>query len=128
MSESIYLHGSEQVQDAARSMQFAAETMNRAAQAFEDTFQRQSRFMDDWMTRFQDALETHAAKQVPPPTDSEPEPSGEDLTQCEGCTAIRPERELEPFSPTSKGWAIGDPAPLGLCPGCGCFRHLYTRS
>jgi hypothetical protein len=49
--DNVYLNGSEDVARAGRSMQSAATDMLRAASSIEDTTNRQSRFMDDWLSR-----------------------------------------------------------------------------
>jgi isopentenyl diphosphate isomerase/L-lactate dehydrogenase-like FMN-dependent dehydrogenase len=50
--DSIYLHGSEDVQRAASSMSSAAAEMQRAAANMQDAFCQHQRFMDDWLDRF----------------------------------------------------------------------------
>jgi hypothetical protein len=60
MSEYVYLQGSEDVKNAGHTMQRAAENMIRAANQFDSTLDRQIRFMDDWLIRFQSALESVA--------------------------------------------------------------------
>lgn len=56
MSGYVYLQGSEDVSRASLVMRDAAQTMSNAAANIEDTFQRQSRFMDDWLERFQNVV------------------------------------------------------------------------
>ena len=56
MAEYIHLVGAEQVQTAANTMKAAAEEMSRAASSIQEAIDRNQRFMDDWLTRFWDAL------------------------------------------------------------------------
>ena len=55
--DSVYLHGSEQVQTAANTMRHAAEEMNQAARNLDGTLERHKQWMDDWLYRFEQALE-----------------------------------------------------------------------
>lgn len=57
MSDYITLLGAEQVQHAARSIQAAAEEMARAASYSDETARQQRQFMDDWLQRFEQAIE-----------------------------------------------------------------------
>lgn len=52
----MQLIGTEQVQNAARSMKEAAGEMNAAASRFEYVMQEHQRFMNDWLQRLEDAL------------------------------------------------------------------------
>jgi len=54
--ESIYLHGSEQVQNAACNMQSAAQEMKRAAESISRAFEKHQRFLDDWLARLETAI------------------------------------------------------------------------
>ena len=63
MGEYITLLGAEQVQQAANSMREAASQMQRAADYMNDTAERQRRFMDDWLARFEEVLERQSVKQ-----------------------------------------------------------------
>ena len=58
MSDRITLMGSEQIQSAGYAMRQAAEQMNRAAGDFDAALQRHERFMDDWLLRLQNLLES----------------------------------------------------------------------
>lgn len=55
--DSIHLIGAEDIRSAGYTMQHAADSMRQAASAIEDTFQQYRRFMDDWLSRFEAALE-----------------------------------------------------------------------
>lgn len=55
--ETVYLHGSETVAEAATAMQRAADDMRQAASQFDDTLRTHRQWMDDWLARFQVALE-----------------------------------------------------------------------
>lgn len=58
MSEYIYLQGSEAVENAARSMSYSAEQMQRAAASFDNSLEAQRRYMDEWIGRFENAIES----------------------------------------------------------------------
>ena len=58
MSEYIHLIDAEDVRAAGHQMASAADDMNRAAGNFESLFERHYRFMDDWLQRFESAIET----------------------------------------------------------------------
>lgn len=62
MGESIHLHGAEDVRKAGFQMTEAAETMRRAAAQIDEALQRHERFLDDWLTRLQDALSNQEKK------------------------------------------------------------------
>jgi Sec-independent protein translocase protein TatA len=51
--DSIYLMGSEDVRNAANTIRNAAEEMRRAANEMSESLERNQRFMDDWLQRFQ---------------------------------------------------------------------------
>lgn len=55
--ESVYLQGSERVNDAGREMRAAAEQIERAVFNFAEALQRHRTFMDEWLARFEVALE-----------------------------------------------------------------------
>jgi uncharacterized protein YhaN len=54
--DSIYLHGSEDVRSAASSMRSAADEMQRASSNLVAGLEQHQRFMDDWLSRFEAAL------------------------------------------------------------------------
>lgn len=58
MGEYIHLIGAEDVRSAGHQMASAADGMNRAASNFESVFSQHQRFMDDWLQRFESAIET----------------------------------------------------------------------
>lgn len=60
MADYVTLLGAEQVQSAANMMKHAAEEMLRAAGYLDDVMQRNQRFMDDWLARFEAVLNTTA--------------------------------------------------------------------
>jgi phosphoribosylpyrophosphate synthetase len=62
--EHVYLTGAESVKDAGHTISAAADTMRRAAADMEYALQTHQRFLDDWLSRLQDALENHMAGQV----------------------------------------------------------------
>jgi hypothetical protein len=55
-----------------------------------------------------------------------PEPSGEDLTECQDCGTVRPERELDEIENLLARLAPGDIAPIGQCPDCGALCQPVT--
>lgn len=57
MSEYIHLVGAEQVQSAANTMRSAADEMKSAASSIDYALTAHQRFMDDWLQRFEAALE-----------------------------------------------------------------------
>lgn len=61
MSEYIHLVGSEQVQNAANTMRHAAEEMNRASANLEEVLFRHQRFLDDWLMRYEQVMNSSAA-------------------------------------------------------------------
>lgn len=56
--ESIYLSGSEDVRNAASTISSAADEMKRAASNLEYALQSHERFLDDWLARFQEVIES----------------------------------------------------------------------
>lgn len=58
MSEYIHLIGADDVRAAGHQMASAANDMNRAVGNFESVFFQHQRFMDDWLQRFESAIET----------------------------------------------------------------------
>lgn len=64
--ESVHLHGADAVASAARTISGAASEMNTAAYNIECGLQRHRDFLDDWLYRFQAALEEHALKVASP--------------------------------------------------------------
>lgn len=58
----ITLLGAEQVQSAASRMVGAADSIRQAASNMDDVLQRHQRFMDDWLLRYQQLLESFNAK------------------------------------------------------------------
>ena len=49
--------GAEEVGNAGRSIREAAQQMQRAAECIEASLEIQRRFMDDWLLRFEQALQ-----------------------------------------------------------------------
>lgn len=62
MTEYMTLLGAEQVQSAARTIESAASEMTRAASTISYALDAQQRFMDDWLQRFERAMEKSNAK------------------------------------------------------------------
>ncbi len=60
MTDYVTLMGAEQVQSAGNRMSAAATEMLRAASSMEDSLFRHQRFLDDWLQRFADIMETAA--------------------------------------------------------------------
>jgi hypothetical protein len=56
MADYVTLLGSEQVLNAGYAMKSAASDMDRAAGNLEDSLRRHRMFMDDWLERFEAAL------------------------------------------------------------------------
>jgi DNA-binding SARP family transcriptional activator len=56
MSERVYLQGSEDVYRAASMTQSAASEMQQAARNIEGSLERQQRFMDEWLQKFEQIL------------------------------------------------------------------------
>ncbi len=61
MSDYITLLGAEDVRAASNTMYGAAEEMKRAAATMDFTAERQRQFMDDWLNRFEAAIDRLAA-------------------------------------------------------------------
>lgn len=57
MDSYVTLLGAEDVRRAASNMQSAAEQISRAASNIEGSLERHHRFMDEWLQRFEEALE-----------------------------------------------------------------------
>lgn len=55
--EIIHLSGSDDVSRAGHAMQSAATEMKRAASEMSFAFEQHQRFLDDWLSRFQQAIE-----------------------------------------------------------------------
>lgn len=55
----VTLIGAEQVQTASRLMGEAAAGMNRAASNLDEVLERNRRFMDDWLARFEQILDNN---------------------------------------------------------------------
>lgn len=55
--ETVLLIGHEDVARAGHNIAGAADTMNRAAGNLDEVLMRHQRFMDDWLQRFEAALE-----------------------------------------------------------------------
>lgn len=51
------LMGAEQVQSAGHAMSAAADRINQAASNLYGAFEQHQRFLDDWLLRFQGAVE-----------------------------------------------------------------------
>ncbi len=58
MSSYVTLLGAEDVRSAGNTMSSAADTINRACGGLEEALRRHELFLDDWLTRFRNALET----------------------------------------------------------------------
>jgi hypothetical protein len=62
--DSVYLVGAESVREASHTISAAASAMQRAAADMDEAFRAHQRFLDDWLSRFQDALENHTLGEV----------------------------------------------------------------
>ena len=62
MTEYIHLIGAEQVQTAANTMREAAQQMGRAVGEMAYPLERHERFMEDWLIRFEAAVERLATR------------------------------------------------------------------
>jgi hypothetical protein len=60
MSDYVTLMGAEQVANAGYQMRDAASNMNSAASTIGHALERHQWFLDDWLMRFERALEAHA--------------------------------------------------------------------
>lgn len=58
--EYVHLIGAERVESAAQTMRSAADEMTRAAQSIEHHLWQHQRFLDDWISRFETAVEKFA--------------------------------------------------------------------
>lgn len=56
MTDTMLLLGVEDMRAAGRQMQSAAEQMNHAAHEIEDSLDRHRRWMDEWLSRFEQAV------------------------------------------------------------------------
>lgn len=56
MVESIYLIGSEQVQNAANTMRSATEGMQSAASSMSYALEQHQRFLDNWLSRLESVM------------------------------------------------------------------------
>lgn len=65
MDNYVTLLGTEQVQNAGRTMREAAEQMRQAAGMVDDALHRQRLFMDDWLARFEQVLNSAPAPLSP---------------------------------------------------------------
>lgn len=57
MSDYITLLGAEDVRSAGHTMTRAAETMSNAASTIDGAMERQRHFLEDWLARFEIAVE-----------------------------------------------------------------------
>jgi hypothetical protein len=57
MADYVTLLGAEQVQSAAHTMREAASQMQSAASSTDYALQNHQRFMDDWLQRFEAAID-----------------------------------------------------------------------
>jgi hypothetical protein len=55
--DSVILIGAEDVRSASHTMRSAADTMSSAALNIDGALERHQRFLDDWLQRFEAALE-----------------------------------------------------------------------
>lgn len=67
MADYVTLLGAEDVRSAANTMSRAADTMRSAASNFDSTMDRHQRFMDEWMTRFESAIDRMLVGSATPP-------------------------------------------------------------
>lgn len=58
----VQLIGAEDVRSAGYTMQHAADAMKQAANSFDDTLERHRRWMDEWLSRFETAIEKANAR------------------------------------------------------------------
>ncbi|WP_095203699.1 hypothetical protein [Mesorhizobium carmichaelinearum] len=66
MAEYMHLIGAEEVRSVGNAMSGAASEMRGAASSIDSAFERHHRFLDDWLQRFEAAMERAAP---PPRTD-----------------------------------------------------------
>ena len=57
MTDYVTLMGVEKVESAGYTMRSAADQMQRAASSIDESLARHQRFLDDWLTRLEAALE-----------------------------------------------------------------------
>ena len=57
MNDRVMLIGAEDVRSAGHTMARAAETMSSAAMNIDGALERHQRFLDDWLSRFEQAIE-----------------------------------------------------------------------
>jgi hypothetical protein len=57
VAEYVHLIGAEDIRSAGNSMRSAADDMRSAASSIDSSFDRHQRFLDDWLQRFEAALE-----------------------------------------------------------------------
>lgn len=57
MSDRMYLEGSDDVRRASNNVITAADKMSQAAATMDAVLDRHHRFLDDWLQRFEAALE-----------------------------------------------------------------------
>lgn len=57
MAEYVTLMGADDVRNAGHRMSGAADTMRSAAGNIDDALRRHQQFMDDWLQRFEAAIE-----------------------------------------------------------------------
>lgn len=67
MADYVTLLGAEQVERAGYKMAEAADQMMRAAGYMDEAMQRHQRFMDDWLIRFEQAIEKMNPPKPPKP-------------------------------------------------------------
>jgi hypothetical protein len=66
MADYVTLMGADDVRSAGSAMRSAAEDMRSVASSIDSTFERHQRFLDDWLQRFEAAIE-RASKPDPKP-------------------------------------------------------------
>jgi hypothetical protein len=57
MSDLVHLVGADDVRSAGHTMRSAAETMSQAALNIDGALERHQRFLEDWLQRFEAAVE-----------------------------------------------------------------------
>lgn len=57
MADSIFLHGADDVRSAGNTIAHAADTMVRAASNIDGALERHQRFLDEWLVRFEQAVD-----------------------------------------------------------------------
>lgn len=71
MAEYVTLLGAEDVRSAGNAMRSAADDMRSAASSIDSTLDRHQRFLDDWLQRFEAAIERSAPPTPAPPKSTE---------------------------------------------------------